>query len=1258
MCDVHQFLHKRFSNPLISYLSFIKIGSEVLSTVNDRKIKEVFERWDTDLDGYLVLEDFISFYHNAAQQRPKHVWHNLSSYHYRNDLRKEYEVEQGEVNVKILPRYLISKNAEYYHVLFKLIEEKGKIADDVWRLLNRLPTSPEILKKVMSLEGVKTGTEGTPDWKALLDIQNNYLLLYCLNVFEYLMEDESAKEYQLESDQFRTDFIFYGGFEHLFNVFKAYNEKDRKSLSFLDKNILNFILKIIKNYVIAALCNKIPRLNRMIYLIRVGYINLNNLVELLNCESLSSKEFVDDKKMEGVRKKMEETTENKELSEKLKGELGDKVLETIDLVSFKDGLLQLGLDILMKDVSEIEIEERGIIELILVLLLGIYLYSETSLLSLIKPGLHEAFYLNGLFCFKSQIIRKYFHHAFFILIRERKEVLGGYYIKMLLENLPDGFIMERKECIQFYEVLCKLLEECYSTFEFDYSSLALQMIEKLKLHQSQETRSQPYPDNILLGYMNLLGKVFEVNPSLRKQHAKFAFYLFEECLFDINPKPSIYKEEFMIEVANNSSKDKELLFNNYVKCKSNQTRRSTYKVVAGYVKNHGELFEEILDKCIIPLIKRAPRTDRTWNFSPMFNGRSSQAGFAGIRNLGCICYMTAMIQQFFMNEPFRYALLRANDKQEINEASHNGVLVDDNVLHQMQKLFVFLELTDRQDFNPFEFCFSFKDYSGMPVNVLVQADAQEFINMIFEKLENSLKATPFCQVLENVYGGKVCNQMICSNCKNVNSKYETFYNLSVVVKNAKNIYESLNKYIAGETISDYKCENCLKKVDINKRCVLSSLPNVLIIHLQRLVFNLDTLMNEKINSRLEFPQELNMQAFTKQEIERREKEKEAAAAAANNNANANPAEENPDLPKSLIRKSSSYSEESSENFHEKNYYEYQLKGVVNHMGSAEAGHYYSYIKLYEGKWLEMNDSVVKDFDYRLLEQECFGGSSGVAGAECVDDYWSWEGKENAKSAYILVYERKLKEPFTLKIANPEDLTCVADLKRSNVEDSPSSVTVEYYDMKRYIPENYYECVWNDNHEFMLEKHIYNEDFFKFILEFFRNTPSFPFNQKDAVLPIYYNDHGKIDVKLKQMIKKSVEIILKYISEILFRANDKNTLADTSKLLRGLLLLIPEEMSQIADAFIFQKPKEIYELLLACPELGVRTTVQQILLSIITVLIEHNGLFDKIDEKNAALHEKVMGFLNSLLNLMPSEVAKNWTKFQNYFEVINKFLVNG
>jgi ubiquitin carboxyl-terminal hydrolase 34 len=46
--------------------------------------------------------------------------------------------------------------------------------------------------------------------------------------------------------------------------------------------------------------------------------------------------------------------------------------------------------------------------------------------------------------------------------------------------------------------------------------------------------------------------------------------------------------------------------------------------------------------------------------------------------------------------------------------------------------------------------------------------------------------------------------------------------------------------IEGEVISDYECDGCKKKVDISKRTLISQTPNVLIVHLQRIIFNFDT----------------------------------------------------------------------------------------------------------------------------------------------------------------------------------------------------------------------------------------------------------------------------------------------------------------------------------------------------------------------------------------------------------------------------------
>jgi uncharacterized UBP type Zn finger protein len=59
------------------------------------------------------------------------------------------------------------------------------------------------------------------------------------------------------------------------------------------------------------------------------------------------------------------------------------------------------------------------------------------------------------------------------------------------------------------------------------------------------------------------------------------------------------------------------------------------------------------------------------------------------------------------------------------------------------------------------------------------------------------------------------------------------------------------------------------------------------------------------------------------------------------------------------------------------YYNYELVGIVVHSGTADSGHYYSYIKeqerTTEEKWFEFNDTTVKHFNIQNLKKECFGG---------------------------------------------------------------------------------------------------------------------------------------------------------------------------------------------------------------------------------------------------------------------------------------------
>ena len=58
--------------------------------------------------------------------------------------------------------------------------------------------------------------------------------------------------------------------------------------------------------------------------------------------------------------------------------------------------------------------------------------------------------------------------------------------------------------------------------------------------------------------------------------------------------------------------------------------------------------------------------------------------------------------------------------------------------------------------------------------------------------------------------------------------------------------------IKEEIIADYGCSNCNEKHDTVKQSLIKDLPNILIIHMQRIIFDMDTFSNEKIASKLDF----------------------------------------------------------------------------------------------------------------------------------------------------------------------------------------------------------------------------------------------------------------------------------------------------------------------------------------------------------------------------------------------------------------------
>ena len=319
--------------------------------------------------------------------------------------------------------------------------------------------------------------------------------------------------------------------------------------------------------------------------------------------------------------------------------------------------------------------------------------------------------------------------------------------------------------------------------------------------------------------------------------------------------------------------------------------------------------------------------------------------YIGIRNLSCICYMNSIVQQFYMCALLRNAVLSIDS--DINDT-----------FNQAQKLFSYLSLSNRSDVIPFDFVNSFSD-----IDINAQQDANEFMIRFIDIIDTSLSKTIYKYVINDIYKGKIASTITCTSCGHVKRNEEEFTYISLPLLHCHTLAESISKFLAKETIRDYKCDGCHEKTDIEKKSILSSLPNILIFTLQRLVYDYEEECNKKINSMLQFPFDIDLSSFS----------------------------------------------ESDDDI-------YELVGINVHIGDANMGHYVSIIRDSNGRWIMFNDSIVEEFDKEKIGEFCFGRNKEEDNEEDIDFFMS----EPEKSAYILFYERKKKKDIRVLVKEESD----------------------------------------------------------------------------------------------------------------------------------------------------------------------------------------------------------------------------------------------
>jgi ubiquitin carboxyl-terminal hydrolase 34 len=287
------------------------------------------------------------------------------------------------------------------------------------------------------------------------------------------------------------------------------------------------------------------------------------------------------------------------------------------------------------------------------------------------------------------------------------------------------------------------------------------------------------------------------------------------------------------------------------------------------------------------------------------------------------------------------------------------------LLSETKKIFGYMQETWCKYVDPEGAVVSIRTYDNEPIDVTIQMDVDEFYNLLFDRWEAQITDPEDKKRFRSFYGGQLVQQIKSKECEHISERLEPFSAIQCDIKGKANLEESLQAYVEGEVMqgdNKYSCTSCGRHVDAVKRACLKEIPDNLIFHLKRFDFDMLTMMRSKINDEFQFPERIDMTPYKVEYL----------------------SDSGVQLEQDI----------------------FELVGVLVHSGTAESGHYYSYIRERPAdsstkSWVEFNDADVTSFEPSKIAEQCFGG---------VNDAFHANSMAQARfgkvwNAYMLFYQR-------------------------------------------------------------------------------------------------------------------------------------------------------------------------------------------------------------------------------------------------------------
>ncbi|KAK9457023.1 hypothetical protein V1511DRAFT_486817 [Dipodascopsis uninucleata] len=545
---------------------------------------------------------------------------------------------------------------------------------------------------------------------------------------------------------------------------------------------------------------------------------------------------------------------------------------------------------------------------------------------------------------------------------DRKDSVLQYFWRHIISILPtssdsDELIYSSRACFELADFLLDAVL-CSSNVTINEEEVISCWYSRIISREcARESLFDPEPDNIIDGYTLLLIRSIK---SCR-DHSKISDAL--QAISSTVLVNYLFPHRY-IETMNDDGVEES------IGCVHNETRQRLYQLLFLLVDSDADNAVQNVHR----ILTETENLDYDgWN-GDRNHWIRAKSGYVGLQNLSNTCYVNSFVSQLYMNEDFRKIIFGLGNSSKENESSA--------LVNSMVELFANLKYSWEKMLDTREFIGSIDDFENKPIDVSVQMDVDEFYSLLLDRLESQIKDDSLNTSIKNNFSGTLVTQIKSRECSHVSERIEAFSAIQCFIKGKSNLSESLDAYVEGEVMdgdNKYWCSQCAAHVEAEKRICFKNLPDHLIFHLKRFDFDLQTMLRSKINDYFEFPMEIDVSPYTFDVL---------------------------------------CSEDANNSIKSNQNVKFELVGILVHSGTAESGHYYSYIKdkgNVSERWHEFNDDDVTEFDPNLIATSCYGGTTNDVGGYTL---------EKPFSAYMLFYDR----------LNP-----TADVSDSACKEPPSAI---------------------------------------------------------------------------------------------------------------------------------------------------------------------------------------------------------------------------